>query len=413
MKFISLFLGFLIFLVPLTIAHIDINFLKDDYLAGEIFQAELIVLDHPINELTLGNIEVYDSKGSKLKIGFILQMLAEDNYFLYAKLPSNLQSGTYNLTIKDLYYRTHNILVKKHVTKKFNITQNGTLLTIEPPLFEIIPDDLPDELILIINNEDIKTTNLDITSNQNFIYPIRSTLTIEPGTQRRLFIRIDKSTFKETKTIISLDYDRFYQIPIYPLAQEIAQPSPKLTPTATPQEAGLNFATALNKITTTIKTDEFLESILPLKNDLNSTLKNIQLYLTGDLNKILFVEPENITILDSFRTAILILRLNPSMNATSGLYQGKLIAESGTYKDEIPVIITVEPSEIIIPSPAPASPMPTFKETASPTPFPNPPEEKKFPLVALIVLISLIVVLFLIFYAIKKQSGDKKPPIKK
>lgn len=395
--------------IPVTLAQVEISFLKDNYIPGEILQAEIQILEQPISEINLDNIFVYGPLGEKVDIGFILVDLEENNSLLYAPLPKNLKAGIYNLTITNLYYKPHNILEKKEVSKSFEIVTNGTLLTIDPPYFKIDPAKIPEELSIKIQNLDTKSVSVEATSSVDYIYPIRNSITLNPGEQKRLFLSLDPKLFEEGKVILNLTYDRYYQVPFYSIKKVVpitpipASPTPTITP-----EKGLIFATDLTKIIKTISRDEQIEGTIPIKNELNKTLYNITVDATGNLEAVLSIQPEQLDSLDSYQTSMLIINLNSNLNALEGLYEGNLIIQSGIYSDELPLSITIAPSKVV--TPPPPTKTPTVAVSISPSPsstIQQTTTERKIPLLAIFILVAIIIIFILIFYLIGKQDKRK------
>ncbi len=412
MKKLTLLLVILIILSMSSLA-VEVN-TKEVYLSGQTLQAEINLTESLTESLTPLNIFIIDPNNNELKIGSIIQEIFPNYYYLYLNLPTTLTSGTYNLQIKDMTYENNNILLDLESKTPFEVNINESVPTISiSPAFLILTNQESFE-IKIKNSED-KDVEIQASSKDDFIYPIRPTITALKNSETPLRIKTNLELIsEELNSEIVLAYsNQEYTIPIFIIReeQEIPENITKENKTEEPSEPTFPFSLIpeINKINQVLDNQTTLKGELEIKNNLAKYLNNIQ--LTTDLN-ILTIQPSTIEAIPPNKTKIVTILINPEKNALPNNYNGKIVINYEGFSKEIDLDLTIikateEQKQENVTITNLETPNDDIKKIYNIT---EPPEPKKsntgFLIFIVITLIAII--LIIIFKKILKPTTQKK-----
>ncbi|MAG47866.1 hypothetical protein CL617_04630 [archaeon] len=117
--FLTLILA--IFLISsVNAANIDIITPKDDYLAKETFQAEIILNIDSLSKISTNNLKLINETNSIIPVQYFLEQLTNKHYFIYFNLP-NIDQGIYKFQLDNIQYKLDNSLKIESPFKEFNI----------------------------------------------------------------------------------------------------------------------------------------------------------------------------------------------------------------------------------------------------------------------------------------------------
>jgi len=429
-RFILLF--FILLLIPLVSA--DLDHYKTDYSVGETFQLEITEYE----EVDVSDIIMYNSMGVEVEVGKILLTLPEESYFAYFDIPSHLISGSYSVFVSGLKDGE-----EENESIGFSLTYHNTTieyLTLKPGGFFI--EDL-DQVDLTVFNWGDEILDIFIMSDDG-LNPVRTSLSIEPSSLRKLTVNLEEGITEKKILTLSMINNTYY-VPFYfalpeePEEEIICEVNETLMYECDdgvevercvcsdnqwdclefPEEECLieeiseqviEFELKLmideESLETTLTQKQRLTAIIPIYNEFNYSLTNVQVEFDGNLAQVLTVSPMVISVLDSNELREFDLIINDNFDASAELYFGTLSVTSDEGpSDSITLYFEVTEST-------------DTEETTSELPFNyseivTDEEESEENLtrnriIGIILLIVLIIVFYFLWKRLKPRISSKK-----
>ena len=382
----------LIFIISLTFvyAEINISLTKETLAPHETLQASITLVKKPLIDVSVQNFYIDNTK-----IPVILTKLNELNYFAYT--PLNLKSGIHTLQLK-LIYLENNVLEERIFEKEFYIQDSNSYVTIDPALVVINKEDIAPYFKIYLTNKGTESIELGITSQQPFIYPSKTTLSIPSGEQRSFFLYTKSSEEKETTQIQITNQAQSYSIPVIVINKQQAVTENKTaiielnnkttivtidndtakidiggkTKTITlenetaviasgeiPQitvEQSRNLSNLIrNKITFNVTTKSFVNSIYQAQtpelfigyyNSFENPIQDITFELSDSLKEIITTDPQHLDIINSGELNDLHVLINQEKTAELKKYEGTLTLKArGIEQDSFYFYINVLPKK--------------------------------------------------------------------
>lgn len=390
----------LLLLIPLVSAQIQLS--KVSYDISETIQTE-IFFDNLVEDIKLENIQVTDLQGNKQSIQINLLKITDNHYYLFFEMNNQ---GSYILRIQNIKYKEHGILKQTSLMKNFEVSQQEKNISVFPAVFKYqigVPT-----FSLKIRNNKAQAKTVKLQSNYTSLeFP--QTVTIPGRTEQTTNIKLNPH--QETNKKITINMEN-YTIPIFIVSQE--------------QIKNIEFYLNNQKISQLkkeIKEKTTSQGTLEIKNNFDEP-KEFSLKLTGNLNQILRISSEQLTI---NQKEDLELYINEEQSPSEISYKGNLQVSTTDYIKRLPIELTIikeqeQPSETI--ESFCGDDFCDFEETSETCPedceeeiIEEPTEEPeeettekqqtKAGLVITIILIALL--LIIILYVIRKPIKSTKP----
>ncbi|MFH1455949.1 MAG: hypothetical protein ABIF40_03300 [archaeon] len=433
MKLFTL-LFFILLLVPLVFA--DLEHYKTDYYVGETFQLEITEYE----SVDVSDIIMYNWQGVEVEIGKILLTLPEESYFVYFNIPNHLASGSYSVFVSGLKDGE-----EENESIEFSLTYHNTTieyLTLKPGGFFI--EDL-DKVDLTVFNWGDETSDIFITSDDG-LNPVRTSLTIEPSSLRKLTVNIEEGITEKKFLTLSMVNNTYYvpfffSIPEEPEEEIICVVNESLMyecddgtevercvcsenqwdclefpeeecPMEEPSIPAIEFELKLmideDSLETTLTQKQRLTATVPIYNEYNYSLTNVQVVFGGNLAEVLTVSPMTIGVLDSNELREFDLIVNDNFDADAELYFGTLsvMSDEGP-SDSITLYFEVTEStdaeETTLELPFNYSELDTGEEDSE-----DEENVTRNRIIGIILLIVLIITFYFLWKRLKPRISSKK-----
>lgn len=377
-------------------ANVEISLLKGQLAKQDTLQATIDILTDPLIDLSAQNFYV-----DNIKIPTILTKLSDSKYFAYSY--TNLASGTHTLQIRLLYVE-NNILEERVFEQEFMVLETITKeITLDPALVIIKQEDVNPYFKIYLNNKGADVINLDINSQEEFIYPSKNSISIPPNEQRYFFLYTSSSKEK-TDTIIELtSQDEQYFIPVMIIQEDqpitenktaIVEINNKTTIITVENETAkievedevqtisleeesatissdeeeiikvenktdlrsmnltelikdkIKFNTTIKSFITTIHQNQTPEIFIDYYNSFENPIRNVTFELTSNLGEIISFKPESTEVIYPSSPEQLYIVVNSDKNAEIKQYEGNLLIKTGDItQDTFYILIDVVSSE--------------------------------------------------------------------
>ncbi len=356
---------FLIFLLLLPFTSASLELYGADFISGETLQVKITEFsDLDVSDLSLINSD-------NINVGKILLNLPDGNYFAYFDLPNDLATGSYSIFVEGMKNGEYTNESESFYITYHNLTKD--YISVKPGGFVI--SDGNDQVDLSIFNWGAKTLDLFVTSDEG-INPVRTGLSIESGASRTLTINVDESIVDEK--ILTLTYSNgtmyipfFFELPeelvcledetmayLCPDGTEVEwcqcdikenawvcvnspenscpEEEPNLTIEEEVIEGELQLMIEDNYLEQSLTQNQRLTAEIPVYNNFDFTLTNIEVSLGGNLADIVTVDPSYIESLEPYEIRDLSLIVNDNYDVSGDLFFGTLaiISEEG-YSDSV------------------------------------------------------------------------------
>jgi hypothetical protein len=396
----GLILFILILLSLSTVSALDI--FNEEYIAGETLQAE-----SNSSGLSTSQISLLNSDSQIVSISPLLTQIREDEHLIYFNLPTDLEVGQYKLRAGS-------------DSVNFSIISGTQIIQFKPGV--IILDDTGSNFKLEISNL-FDDNTVEISSSSSSIIPRKSTLSFIGAENKNLFIDYTYTQIEKDETI-SLSYgSRSFLVPIiYPdldNSEEINITLGNITEENITKEVNttifieeeiiidetepLVFVVSSETVEVNIFEGESISDTLKIQNNLNETITELSIKLSGDLRNILSINEENIEI-KSKELYSLNVNINQNNRAKVGEYMGEITLSNTEYSISLPMIITVSKEEIISED---SDANPGFIEVGSDNDE-NIEGENNATLFIGIILIFILGAIFIVVVLKLKQKDEKK-----
>ena len=267
------YLVLILLLIPLVYAQ-DLSLSKEIYYPQETFQAEVFM-----ENLNNQDISVLNSLNFPSSIGVNLNKISNAHYFISFNIPETTP-GIYTLKIKE-------------TQKQFEIKPKKTrVFSISPAFIKYTSQDKTIQKI-IITNHNTQPETVEITSDS--VIPSINSITLPLKSSKSFFVKLDTTQTKNSLAILSI---ADYNIPIWFIADnEIISFLDKEIEITQETQEGLQFYIKsegdiidLNYLTKEIEESIPITGSLYIKNNLNESLNNLKISLTGNLQDIVKLE---------------------------------------------------------------------------------------------------------------------------
>lgn len=384
----------ILLLFPICVSAHKINFLQDSYKPGETLQAEILI-PNSASEINFKNIIIFNLT-DEIKLGFILEKITNEYYFLYFNLPDDIQDDSYTLEVKDILYKENNILKEAQISNNFTVNSqiSRDLFTIQPAILQF-EKNTPYKQILIQNKEQ-KSITLQINSSDKIIQTLESQLIIPANSQKTINIYLTKIT-KGAKEYV---YIGNYKIPVWILGGiSVASIQGKTFSFAILEE---NNEVLLERLDAELSENQISYENIIIQNLLNESVYNLSISLTGNLNEIIEL---NTTFADEIKPNDKIIEyilINKERAPKSESYLGNLVLSSEKYNIEFPIELNILKEEIPIEEiPEEAEPVKLVNETKIPE---KQKIEEKSPVTFILAIVSIILLLIIVYFIIPKKK---------
>jgi len=309
MKKLSSLIIVILFISPFVAAQ-TVNFITDSVAPGEIFQAEIITT----SKLLPADVRLLNPYGYPTTFGLNFIVLDENYYFIYTTIQENSLAGEYTLRIKGEEF-------------KFNVIDPKNEYTSFSPVY-IIHEEGEKYLKIKIENYGFEEKEYRLSSSYDAITPSVESLIVPARSSKSFFIHINPEKIKKSM-ITSLSIDN-YQIPIY-LVKDVF-PTQVFSQETTISKDALVFyiikdskETQINYINNILTENKTLEGELIIKNNLETPLTNLSIFLIGNLEKIVKIDKSKIETLEPGEKLVLGLVVNEDKKLEENVYEGALV----------------------------------------------------------------------------------------
>lgn len=366
-------------IIPIVTAQ-TVNFISGSVAPGEIFQAEISQ-----EKISPTDIRILNPYGYPTAFGINFAVLDENYYFIYTTIPENSLAGEYNFKVKGEDF-------------KFQVLNPKDSFATFSPIF-IVYNGNQEYYKIKVFNYGLQETEYTITSEYEGVTPSVSSL-IVPGKSTKSFnIYIDSRIKKSLITNLLINN---YKIPIY-IVKDVF-PTQIFTKETTVSKDQLLFyieGTQINYIKNTLIEQKPLEGELVIKNNLDSTLGNLTITLTGNLDQIVKLNKYEIKELKPGESITLELDVNKERELTEKVYDGSLVIGSV----ELPINFEVEESDTESKKPEPL----TVEEETEEIPEEQEPEKKSYKrYFGFIIIILLAAILYYYYFGKKEHKKEIK-----
>lgn len=382
MKHLSLLIFLLI--LPLVAAQ-TVNFMSNTLAPGEILQAEILTSE----KLLPADIKLLNPYGYPTIFGINFIVLDSNYYFIYAAIPENSPLGTYILRIKDADFN-------------FQITSLKDYSTFSPTF---IKNENKDEYIQIkLTNHALQEKEYSITSSYDAVIPSASSLAIPPKSSKYFYVHIDQSKIK--KSLIAILSINDYSIPVY-IVKDVF-PTQIISKALISEEPFLFYTqkgTQINYIKNTLAENQVLEDELTIKNNLNITLDNINLILTGNLDEIITLNKNSLDSLSPGEASTIEIVVNKQKSPSKNIYEGSLQASSSDYSTSLQIHFDIEKA---LEEPEAPKESLAVEEKTEKLPEEKPQKKSYTKYFAYLILILLAAVLYYYYFGKKEHKKEIK-----
>ena len=322
-----IFLLLLLLCLPLASAQ-GIILYQQDYVRGETVQFFVEGENLFASQISLYNASSYPIAS----IAPIVQTIRGDSY-AYFDLPVNLVAGTY--TLKAGPDET-----------TFNVFDGNDAMQVYPPF--IVLDKNDDRFQIEIKNI-LRRETVSVNSSTDAIRPYKLSKTLEAYDSFNLYVDYMYENISQDESLLVYYDNRSYTIPIFYLeapALEVV-PEEEVAPVAeeevVPEETSeaLVFLVSTKKIETSLAQDVTLKDTVSVKNQLNTTLSNLTIALTGDLADLVVLDEIDVYSLLAGETLTISITVNERGDAMPGAYEGSLVFGNDQYSASLPFSLTV------------------------------------------------------------------------
>ncbi|MDP2946607.1 MAG: hypothetical protein Q8N88_00695 [Nanoarchaeota archaeon] len=402
------FIFLVIILCINIVSAVEINFLKDKYMAGDSVQAEI-----NLNNLSLvepfgyNNIKLYDNN-ERIPLNLNLYKL-KDKYFVFFDLPA-LEAKDYKFVLENLVYSNKNILRKESFYKNLSVI-DGRGVAVYPALIYLNIESWENPRVSIeIKNKDSNDIVLSFDSGSENIKFNKEDYLLNSGEKYILSMILDMRAYSgnEFSSNVVVKYlNNSYSIPIIvnKISREIVGSGGEVAKTEIIAEepVEIKFIENSDRVNRTLRKEDSVEGNLRFKNFGNKTLYNLEYSLTSDLGKIVRIEYKGNSVLDGGETENFYIYINEDKNINKN-YFGELVVKSGSIKTSFPFYIYYKPEIVEVKNESKEIEY-TYYNTTSNL---NPEKEKSKVWIYILFGLFVLVLIYLAYYFYKKGKPETK-----
>ena len=275
-------------ILPVAYAQIELTTYKPSYSPGETAQAEIIYSIDLYQQPSANNYGLY-LDNTKISTSLSLIKLSSDNHFIYFQLPTDIESGNYLIKLEDITYLEDDVLKQEDFSFPLEINNKNPALSINPAAIQVSEITAYSAFTFELSNQHTTDLNINITPTE-FLLPSTEQITLAPNTKQTFTISISSSTNIEKDTVTLTYENSSYEIPFWlPEVDEIINQTEQNTTNTT--EISISFLDYLknpvSEITKTLDYNEFIDPILYIKNNQNTTIVNLTITISPELEDIL------------------------------------------------------------------------------------------------------------------------------
>ena len=344
------FIFLVIILCINTVSAVEINFLKDKYMAGDSVQAEINLNNLSLVEpFSYNNIKLYNNN-EKIPLNLNLYKL-KDKYFVFFDLPF-LEAKDYKFVLENLIYSEKNILKKESFPKNLSVV-SGRGIAVYPALIYLNIEAWENPRVsLEIKNKASNDILLNFESGSESIRFNKEERLLETGEKYILSMILNMRAYSgnEFSSNIVVKYlNDSYSIPIIinKISREIVGSGGEVTKTEAVSEepVEIKFIENSDRVNRTLRKEDSVEGNLRFKNFGNKSLYNLEYSLTSDLSKIIRLEYKGDNTLEGGEIENFYIYINENKNIDKN-YTGELAVKSGNVKSSFPFYIYYKPKII-------------------------------------------------------------------
>ncbi len=386
---------------------------------GEVYQTE-IILKNPINPLKPQDIKLYSSTNILQPLAPFLKEISPNHYFLYFEISQTIQDGDYTLKIEDQSFLINNVLQQVTQEEPISILNSQPTIAITPGFFYL---NLDKQAQIQITAKSQTDEPIAFQLPEYITHPYITEQTLTSNIPRTFTFSYD-TTNAITSEIKFISNSKEYTIPILVEEQITQEESNKSNQTTQNQEGlkdPIGFRIEGSKLIKQINKEDSEEGNLYMYNKLETTLNNLNIKLTGNLNQIISLQQKSINSIQPLSNFSIYLSINKDKTPTLDYYSGDLIIYNEEYSSPLNIEIIIE--ETIKTESFPEQEVTVTEteqttETASPVQdvipwdlageYQEEAQENAAPIVAIILPLLVIAILVFILSGKKKKTKTKK-----
>ena len=331
---------------------LNIEFEKESFYSGETVQGK-IYFDESFQD-ELNSNDFYISLEESTNVYPVLFDFENYTYF-YFDLPLDLVGGSYDFVVEDVIYLENEVLVEEDQIFNFELFDlDRSIVTIDPALINVNLDYDNWFEIDIVNPSDYSAF-VNMTFADDFIFTNYDSFSLSSGRSKNVKFYISSFADKAESSIL-IDYGNLsYSVPVFiegfvvsieinetPISNETNE-----TEVIEP-EGKLIFIT--ENFSASLKIDESKSGFVKVFNDFNQEIQNIEFELTGNLEKIIDLEFDNIDSIFAGEEIKNHFYVNENKESEVGEYSGSMnVFYGGEVVDSIEISINVYSEEEDLP----------------------------------------------------------------
>lgn len=276
------FLCVFILLLVATVSAAEIQFLGDSNTFDQGETLVSVVSGNFFDQPSASKVFFYRDH---VRVPMVFEIKKIDNnYYIYALLKEK-QQGNYSISIEGVRYYLGTQLVDDDITKNFQISNQLTDLSINPGFVNTMDEGFEIEI------QNIQLTGIDVEiETSNGLQSEQDALSMQTGQTSTLTFSLDNPQKEETITIKSENTE--YSIPVFI--------SDDLVSSEEDPEEDIEFQP--RSFSVSLATDSDSKRIVYLVNTGESTLNDIEFFVSEDLIQYVTIFPEKIESFDGGET---------------------------------------------------------------------------------------------------------------
>jgi hypothetical protein len=408
-KYWILFFVFLINLTLVNAAEIDFKFSKENYKSFETLQAEINLNVNLTKDLTFSNVVLFDKNNNAISVAKTLIKIDNTHYYVYFDLPS-LESGNYLFGLNSVNYNQNSkFLINNFYTGLTVVDGNSQILSIRPGFIKDELKEFGNSYSLILNNKGTDLITINFTSKNSFISFDRSEVLISPASSKIVTASILDNFNANDIIVINYGNQSSYSINVFiPSTAKMNETNEIQAKDDFTGVAGFYLSNGDDKIYSTLdleldRNEKYAEASLFILNNYSKAVHNVNIYLTGDVQKLFNIRPNKIILLDSKSSRNFFMTLKDKKNLSLNEYTGFLNVNS-TENAELKIPIKITPYGVI---PVKTNQTITLNKTVinNTTPIQTKTTSQTNPAAILLISVAIFLVLFFVaFYFISRKK---------
>lgn len=318
----------LMLVIPFVNSAIELN--ADSYNMGDTVLAKLTFV-YPPNEIRSEHVSIIDKDNRKVMIPYYIVKFSDSEYYVYFTISSLMFDDNYTLSIGPYYYALNNKLEMKTDTALLKTEgRDGDTLSVDPAAIAF----------------DFSTQNyFNLELRNNGENPLELKLKLTNGTlnydtyrlQSKDYLKIKGTVEGPGSRVLEIFYnERLIIIPILVKSKTVVE-KPVVSPTTIPVNA-ISFIEELDKINVSVQKAQILYGSVRFKNTWDKAITNVQLSLTGDLDKVVKLDKTSFSSVSSGYITTVNMVINENKDITKS-YNGEIKLTANGVSASYPVYI--------------------------------------------------------------------------